>query len=260
MDLVLLDRRNDVATLTLNRPGSANSLDMPLASQLRDRATEVAADDRVRCVVLTGKGRMFCGGGDVGSFEQAADRKSYVTELASTLHQAILTLVAMPKPLLVQVNGPAAGAGLSLALVGDVVLAARSAHFLAAYTRIGMTPDGGMTWLLPRLIGFRRAQEMILTNRRVSADEAEQLGLITRGVDDDQLGQESASIAEQMAAASTTAIAVSRALLWKGLTASLADQLASEADSIGEAADTVDGREGAQAFLARHAPDFGRNR
>lgn len=257
MDPVLLDSRDGVATLTLNRPGNANSLDLPLATRLRDLAHEVAADDRVRCVVLTGNGRMFCAGGDVGSFTQVSDRKSYVSQLASTLHEAIIALVAMPKPLLVVVNGPAAGAGLSLALVGDVVIAARSAHFTAAYTKIGMTPDGGMTWLLPRLIGLRRAQEMILTNRRVSADEAEQLGVISRAVDDESLAQEGATVAGQLAAASTSALAVSRALLWEGATASLADQLEREASRIGEAADTADGREGVEAFLARRAPRFG---
>lgn len=256
MEPVLLARRDGVATLTLNRPDQANSLDLPLATRLRDLAREVATDKEVRCVVLTGNGRMFCGGGDVGSFVEVSDRKSYVTKLASTLHQAVLAFVAMPKPLVVRVNGPAAGAGMSLALLGDVVLAASSAHFSAAYTRIGMTPDGGMTWLLPRLIGLRRAQDMILTNRRVDAEEAEQLGLISRAVDAGSLDEECNAVAEGLASASTSAIAVSRALLWEGVTSTLSDQLAREAERIGEAADSADGREGVGAFLARRAPDF----
>ncbi len=257
MDPVTLTLREGIATIALNRPDQANSVDLPLARRLCEVAAEVSGNAAVRCVVLTGNGRMFCGGGDVASFAAADDRKAFVTLLATTLHDAILGFLAMPKPLLVLVNGPAAGAGLSLAMIGDVVLAGRSAHFSAAYTRIGMTPDGGMTWLLPRLIGFRRAQEMILLNRRIGAEEAEQLGLVTRTVADDALASEGAMLAEQMAAASTSAIAESRMLLWKGATASLADQLAAEACSIGASAKTPDGMEGVSAFLSRRRPQFG---
>lgn len=256
-DLVHIAQDRGVATLTLNRPDQANSLDLPLAQRLCAAVDDVSRDASVRCVLLTGAGKMFCGGGDVASFASAADRQQYVTELASTLHRAVLALLAMPKPLVVQVNGPAAGAGMSLALIGDVVLAATSAHFTAAYTRIGVTPDGGMTWLLPRLIGFRRAQDMIMTNRRVSALDAEQLGLVTHVVADDQLATESVTAARALASASTSALAVSRKLLWEGTATSLEAQLEREAHAIGEAAASRDGREGISAFLERRAPVFG---
>lgn len=256
MEALSLEVREGIAAITLNRPENANSLNIVLARELRDAAAGVAADEQVRCVTLTGRGRMFCAGGDVASFVEAPDRGSFVTELASTFHEAVLAFRSMPKPLVVLVNGPAAGAGLSLAAIGDVVLAARSAHFSAAYTRLGVTPDGGMTWLLPRLIGFRRAQDMILTNRRIEADEAERLGLVTRAVDDAMLADEGYLAARRLAEGPTTALSASRALLWEGLTTSLEDHLGKEAVSIGASANSPDGLEGVSAFLARRRPNF----
>src|SRR3546814_36030 len=155
-----------------------------LARALLQAAIRCDTDPAIRCVVLTGAGKLFCGGGDVQAFSAAGDQvSSYLSELAGTLHMAVTRLMRMAKPLLVLVNGPAAGAGLSLAICGDMVLAARSAHFTAAYGMVGLSPDGGMSWLLPRLIGMRRAQAMIIGNQRVSANEAEAIGLVTRTVD-----------------------------------------------------------------------------
>jgi 2-(1,2-epoxy-1,2-dihydrophenyl)acetyl-CoA isomerase len=177
-----------IATLMLDRPAVGNTIDMALARALIDAAVRCDEDQAIRCIVLTGRGRLFCGGGDVSAFAEAGDDISaFLRELASALHEAISRLMRMKKPLVVLVNGPAAGAGLSLALAGDITLATKSAHFTAAYGALGLTPDGGMTWSLPRLVGRRRAQEIILSNRRVSAEEAAAIGLVTRVVADDAL-------------------------------------------------------------------------
>lgn len=142
MSSVLLGRDGAVARLTFNRPEAGNAIDPRLASEL----AAVAADPTVRCVVLTGAGRLFCAGGNVGGMAVAGDdASSFLRNLADELHGAVATLARMAKPLVVAVNGPAAGAGLSLALLGDIVIPARSAHFTAAYAAIGLTPDGGMS-------------------------------------------------------------------------------------------------------------------
>lgn len=257
MTTVLTAIDKGVATLTLNRPEQGNTIDMALAEDLRAAAQAVAADPAVRCVLLTGTGRMFCAGGDIGAFAGAGDAASaFIRKLADTLHEAVLVLAEMDKPLVAAVNGPAAGAGLSLAAAADIVIASEAAHFTAAYTAIGLTPDGGMSWLLPRLVGLRTAQEMILTNRRVSAADALALGLVTRVVPADELAGEAHKLAEGLADGPVGAFGSVRRLLAASSTTSLAEQLDSEAASIAAAAGGGEGREGVAAFLARRKPVF----
>lgn len=254
---LLLERDGDIARLILNRPDQGNAIDMALAEALDRISKEVAADRDVRCVVLTAQGRLFCTGGDVTAFAAAGEGAgAFLLTLANALHRAIRTLATMPKPLLVAVNGPAAGAGLSLAALGDVVIASRSAHFTAAYSALGLTPDGGMSWLLPRLVGLRRAQEMILTNRRVSAEDAVSSGLVSCVVDDGNLAGEIAHTARMLADAPTAALGKARALLLEGAVTSLEEHLDKEARSISEAGTGPELREGLSAFLARRKPDF----
>jgi 2-(1,2-epoxy-1,2-dihydrophenyl)acetyl-CoA isomerase len=165
-------------------------------------------------------------------------------------------LTRMAKPLLCVINGPAAGAGLSLALVGDYVLAARSAHFSLAYGAIGLSPDAGATWLLPRLVGLRRAQEMAVTNRRVGAEEAVEIGLITRTVDDDALAAEADTVAATLAATASRSVGRTRQLLLGSFETSLDLQMQLEARAIAEGARDPDGKEGVAAFLERRKPVF----
>lgn len=257
MKPILLAREGTLARITLNRPDAGNAIDPALAAELAAAADEVAADVSVRCVVLTGAGRLFCAGGDVGGMAAAGnDAPRFLRELADTLHGAILTLATMAKPLVVLVNGPAAGAGLSLALLGDVVVAGRSAHFNAAYTGIGLTPDGGMSWLLPRVVGLRRAQAMILTNERVGAEDAERLGLVTQVVDDTSLADEGNRIAARLITAPTAAIGAARGLLMAGATSTLLEHLKREAATIAAAGANAESREGVSAFLDRRKPNF----
>ena len=259
MDTVLFEIEAGIGRIILNRPDAANGLDLPTARALAEAAARCAGDDAVRCVVLTGAGRMFCAGGDIAAFAAAGEGAGpFLHELASTVHQAVKSLAAMAKPLLVLVNGPAAGAGLSLAALGDIVIAARTAHFTSAYTAIGLTPDGGLSWLLPRLIGLRQAQEMILTNRRIDSDMAAELGLITRVVDDDMLEAEGAAVVARLAAGPTAALGAVRGLLRHAATSTLDDLLDREADAISRAAVGAEGKEGVAAFLARRKPVFGK--
>jgi 2-(1,2-epoxy-1,2-dihydrophenyl)acetyl-CoA isomerase len=256
-DTVLFDVENGVASLTLNRPDLGNAINSEMADRLAELAARCHGDRAIRCVVLTGAGKLFCAGGDIGAFREAGDTAdALLYDLAGTLHQAVTTFAHMAKPLLVLVNGPAAGAGFSLALAGDVVLGARSAHYTAAYGGIGLAPDGGMSWLLPRLVGLRRAQEIILTNRRIKADEAERIGIVTRLVDDEVLAREGAATALQLANAATGTLARSRTLLRQSFESGLEIQLERERHAISSAGGSPEAREGFAAYFEKRPPDF----
>lgn len=256
-DSLLLERQDGVARLTLSRPQAGNSINVPLARALMEASIRCDEDDSIRCVLLSGAGRMFCVGGDIQSFTAAGDSApALLKELTGYMHLAIARFARMDKPLVTLVNGPAAGAGVGLAVLGDIVLAARSSHFTLAYTNIALSPDGGGSWLLPRLIGLRRAQELLLTNRRVGAEEAERIGLITRAVDDAALAQAGATQAKELAASATRALGHVRRLLVSSFGASLESHLEDEARSIAELAHTAHFREGIAAFAAKRKPDY----
>jgi len=246
-----------IAWLTLARPDARNAIGPELAAALNDAAQRCSEDPAVRCVVLTGAGRYFCVGGDISLFAKAGgSAEAEVLELARTLHAGVYRLATMAKPLITAINGPAAGAGLSLAILGDIALAAESAHFTVAYSAIGLTPDGGASWWLPRLVGLRRAQEMVLTNRRVDAEEAVRIGLVTRTVPDTELTAAARQVATMLADGATLALGRCRQLLLASAHADLATQLDAEAATIAAASGGPEGREGVAAFLAKRAPVF----
>lgn len=254
---VLFEVVDGIARITLNRPEAGNAIDLPMSRALAEASIRCQTDASLRCVVLTGAGRLFCAGGDVGAFKAASDSVDvFLEELAATLHTALARFARMAKPLLVLVNGPAAGAGFSLAIAGDVVLSARSAHYTAAYGALGLTPDGGMSWMLPRLVGLRKAQEIILTNRRIQAAEAEAIGLITRLVDDEALEQEGLALAKQLADAPVGAIGSARALLRQSFESGLETQLERETDAIARAGASAECREGLAAYFEKRPPNF----
>jgi 2-(1,2-epoxy-1,2-dihydrophenyl)acetyl-CoA isomerase len=241
---LLFEREGSIAKLTLNRPDVGNAIDLSLAKRLMKAAIDCDEDDSIGCVVLTGAGRFFCTGGDVGGFVSAGDTvPSLLKELTAYLHMAIARLARMQKPLITAINGPAAGAGLSLAVLGDIALSARSAHFTPAYTGIGLSPDGGSTWLLPRLVGLRRAQEIVLTNKRLGAEDAATLGLVTRAVDDELLADEVRAIVAQLGR--------SRNLLLSSLETSFETQMEDEARAIAELSRTSQTRDRIQAFVSK---------
>jgi len=254
---ILYNCEGPVAVLVLNRPDAGNTINMAMACDLERSVDLAVTDPAVRCVVLTGRGKLFCGGGDVAAMAEVGEgRSAYLLELARALHRSVAKLAEMPKPLVTLVNGPAAGAGLSLAIGGDVVLASDRAHFSAAYGLVGLTPDGGMSWLLPRLVGLRRAQEIILSNRRVSAEEAAMIGLVNRIVEGGDLMPEGLAVARALAAGPVDAISGARGLLAASFQNSLTTHLDIEATRIAEAGAGAEAREGIAAFLERRNPDF----
>lgn len=254
---VLIDRKGAVAYLTLNRPDVGNAIDVPLARCLLETAIAVEADATVRCVVLRGNGRIFCAGGDVKGLHAAGEAlPGLLRDILAYLHPAIARLARMDKLLITAIHGPAAGAGVGLAAVGDIALAEPGAHFTMAYSRIGLTPDGGATWLLPRLVGLRRAQELALTNRRVAAEEAAAMGLITRVVADGTLTAEVEALANSLANSAVGALGRTKRLLLASTDASLEGQLAAETETIAEQAAAAESRTGISAFAERRQPDF----
>jgi len=201
---------------------------------------------------------MFCGGGDLKAFaaQPPAELPAYLKKVTFYFHKAIHRFARMQVPLVVAVNGNAGGGGMSLALAGDIVLAAESARFAMAYTRVGLTPDGSSTYYLPRLIGLRRTMELMLTNRVLTAQEAEAMGLITRAVPDVELQKQSEALASELAQGPTKAFGGVKRLLYAAANTSLDEQMELESETIGDAGRTVDAQEGITAFLAKRAPKF----
>ncbi len=254
---LLLDRVDSVATITLNRPDAYNALNLGLGRDLFHAVLEVDEDPAVRAVVITGAGRAFCGGGDVKDFAENLDRIGVlVKELTTYFHGAVSRLVRSPKPVIIAVNGVAAGGGLSLALCGDLVLAGDSARFTMAYSRIGATPDGSSSYFLPRLIGLRRALELYLTNRMLSAKEALEWGLVTRVVPDAELGSAAATLAKELAQGPTRAFGAAKLLFHQSTHESLETQMELESQAIAASGHTEDFREGVTAFAGKKTPTF----
>ncbi|MBV8772100.1 MAG: enoyl-CoA hydratase/isomerase family protein [Deltaproteobacteria bacterium] len=255
---VQFEVRGNVAYITLNRPEAANALNAELARQLDQAALRCDENADVRAVLMTGAGRMFCGGGDLKAFAAQPPEQlpGYLKSVTLYFHQAIHRFARMRAPLVVAVNGNAGGGGMSLALAGDIVLAAESARFTMAYTRVGLTPDGSSTYTLPRLIGLRRAAELMLTNRTLGAREAEQMGLITRAVPDGDLRQQSEALVQELSQGATYAFGGVKRLLYSSATASLAEQMELETEWIADMARRRDAHEGITAFLEKRAPKF----
>ena len=246
-----------VATITLNRPDAANAIDLALARELMQVAIRCDEDPSVRAVLLTGAGKMFCAGGDLKSFAAQGDRlPSLLKEITTNLHAATSRFARMVAPLVVAVNGTAAGAGFSIAISGDLVVMAESAKLTMAYTAAGLSPDGSSTWFLPRLVGMRRAQELMLTNRRLTAAEALDWGLVNQVVPDAELAATAGALAKQLAAGATRAFGEVKKLLASAFNESLETQMELEARGIAAMAGGADGREGIEAFQAKRAPKF----
>ncbi len=246
-----------IARLTLCRPDAANAIDLPLAEGLRRAAMHCDRDPAVRAVLLAAEGKMFCAGGDLRSMAaMGADFPAGLKELTFHLHAAQAHFLRMRAPLVVAVHGPAAGAGVGLVAAGDLVIAAESASFTMAYTAIGLTPDGGTTALLPRLIGLRRTQELILTNRRLTAAEAEAWGLITRVVADKDLEEAAGEAVRRLAAGPTLAYGAAKRLLAGSYASPPEAQMEEERRAIAAMAASEDGRAGIRAFLDKQPPAF----
>ncbi len=245
-----------VARITLDRPQAKNTVSLELARDLYEATVAMSGDSSVRAVLLTGRGDSFCAGGDLKSFIGQPDMSAHIKEVTDYLHPAIDNLDQVDAPVVSAVRGSAAGAGLGLACVADIVLASTTARFVSAYTRIGLVPDGSTSWSLPRLVGVRRALEMTLTNRMLDANEAMEWGLVTKVVDDDALDAEADALVMQLAAGPTKAFASARRLIRDSLGRSAVEQMRAEQEAIVESARSKDAREGIGAFLEKRTPKF----
>ena len=255
-DPVNLVIQQSVATITLSRPEAGNALDWALVDAFSTACETIAADTTVRAVLIESAGKNFCVGGDLKAFAAESDPVGFLRNLAERLHVGIARLAGQAAPVIVAVQGAAAGAGLSLVAGGDLVVAGRSSSYTMAYTAIGLVADGGATWSLPRVIGLRRAQEMAYTNRRLSADEALSYGLVTRLVADEAVQAEARGLAALIASGPTFAFGKLKRLFADSFGADLTSQLAGEATAIADAMATDDARRAIAAFLERRKPDF----
>jgi enoyl-CoA hydratase/carnithine racemase len=239
-----------VVEVRLDDPGRGNALDLRTAEALRDTTAEVAADPG-GTVLLRAAGGSFCVGGDLRAFAgRGAQTGAYVHAVATAAHAAIQALHELPVPVVTAVRGAAAGGGIGLALVGDIVLAARSARFRLAYTAIGLTPDCGASWFLPRLAGPRLAADLILTNRVLTGDDAERCGLVSRSVDDEELDDAAHRAAADLAAGAGDALRAAKGLLRAGTGDELRRHLAEEARLIASLADGREAQDRMASFLA----------
>ncbi|MFT7403138.1 MAG: 2-(1,2-epoxy-1,2-dihydrophenyl)acetyl-CoA isomerase [Zhongshania sp.] len=251
------ENANGVAKITLDRPDAANSLNLEMAQELMHVAMVCDQDASIRAVILTASGKMFCAGGDVLSFHAAGDDIGLlVKDITACLHSANSRFARMTAPLIVAVNGTAAGAGFSLAASGDIVLAVEKAKFTMAYTGIGASPDGGSSVYLPRLIGLRRTQELMFTNRVLTAQEALDWGLLTKVVAADDLMSEAEALANKLASGPLMAHGKIKELLLGSYSNTLETQLEIESRCIAKSVSSPEGREGLRAFAEKRKPDF----
>ena len=257
---VLLDVTDGVGWITLNRPKAYNAIDTDLAERLLDAVIRCDEDDDVRALLITGKGPSFCSGGDIRQMMDAVardgDAAAFLKRLTVSLHEAIATMAHMSKPVVTAVNGAAAGAGFSLALAGDLVLAAEGARFTVAYSAIGLAPDGSSTFTLPRVIGPKRAFELIHTNRVLSANEAKELGLVNQVFPAARFIEQAREYAVSVARGPTAALGCAKKLLTLSTQNSLETQMEHERRAIAACGRTADFREGADAFFAKRPAKF----
>ncbi|MGE0178565.1 MAG: enoyl-CoA hydratase-related protein [Sphingomonas sp.] len=251
---VRLEQGDDaVATLTMNRPESLNALNAGMVDELRV-AIESLTGSGARCLLLTGEGRGFSSGADLASGGGLPDDVG--ASLERHFNPLVEAIFACPMPIIAAVNGPCAGAGCSLALAADMVIAGRSAYFLQAFINIGLIPDAGATWLLPRLAGRARAMQMMMLGERISAEKAEQWGLIGRMVEDDRLLDEARALAGRLAAGPTVAYGLLRRLARDAEQSSLTEALAAERLAQRDAGRTDDFKGAVMAFLQKQTPRF----
>jgi 2-(1,2-epoxy-1,2-dihydrophenyl)acetyl-CoA isomerase len=256
---ITLDVADGVARLTLDRPQAANAVDRAMASELRDAALRLAHDPSVRVVVLAANGKVFCGGGDLSDFatRTPAEVGVHLEHVALDLHAAQNRLARLDAPVIAAVTGACGGAGMSLVASCDLVVAGESSRFTMAYTKVGLSPDGTSSYFLARVVGLRRAMELVLTNRVLSAAEALSWGLVNEVVPDAEVLARASALAAQLAAGPALAHGAAKRLLLEGASASLEATMDAEVRSIAALAGTADGQEGIAAFLGKRAPRFG---
>jgi 2-(1,2-epoxy-1,2-dihydrophenyl)acetyl-CoA isomerase len=261
LETLQIDVDGEVGTLTLNRPDALNAMSPELIGELTTAAAWLADRAPIRALIVTGAGRAFCSGGDVNWFkrgvtEEGVDLPSEVRRGAELLHQAIVDIRRIPYPVIAAVNGPAAGAGMSLALSCDIRIASEDAFFAIAYGRIGASPDGGMTYFLPRVVGPAKALELALNDPNLDAAGALDAGLVSEVVPAEELMPRAREKAEKLAAKAPYYVRMAKRLLHESIEHSLTDHLQTERHGIADSMATEDLRRGVAAFFAGEKPEF----
>ena len=252
---ITLAKADGLATLTLNAPDKLNAVSRRMIAEIKQAWEEIGADGSVRAVLLTGSGRGFCAGADLADPDRKNDADSG-SALDKFFNPVIRTMRALPKPIVAAVNGVAAGVGMSFAMAADITIAAKSASFLQAFSRIGLLPDGGSTWFLPRLVGEQRARALAMLAPQISAEQAKQWGLIWDVVDDAALMPTATELARRLANGPTLSLARIKDAMNQAAKNDLSQQLDIERDFQRELGRTEDFREGVSAFLAKRKAEF----
>lgn len=255
MSSILYKVENGVAHIILNRPEKFNSFNREMALLLQSKIDEAAADTAVRCLLLTATGKAFCAGQDLGETPEPTNL-DFETILTERYNPIVVRLREINKPVVCAINGVAAGAGANLAIAGDIVIAKQSAVFIQAFINIGLIPDCGGTFMLPRLVGAQRAMALCLTGDKVNAEEAVKMGMIYKSVADEHFETESIALAEKLAQMPTEGIALTKQLINKSFEHTLTQQLEAEMRLQVAAGNTHDFKEGVNAFLEKRKPTF----
>lgn len=257
LDTIHYEARDGVAHVRFARPAGANAVNPAFSRDLRAVMLEIEWDDKVNAVSITAEGKVFCAGGDLKEFHAAGDGlPRLASDMLTDFHGAIYKMNRMPKPVVAGVNGAAGGAGLSIVSAFDLVVCGESAKFTMAYTRAGVTPDGTSTYFVARHIGLRRMLDLTLTNRVLSAQEAEAWGLVNRVVPDDQVDAATAELAQSLADGPAWSLGRAKNIVYAGLDAPLEQAGELEGVTIAAAMATEDGREGIAAFVEKRKPAF----
>ena len=257
MSLILTDLKNSTLFITLNRPEKYNSFTEPMALELQEALKRAKSND-VRCVVIKGNGKAFCGGQDLPEVTERAKEKNYsLADTVETSYNPIIRAIRnLEKPVVCAVQGTAAGAGANIAFACDIIIASKQAVFVQAFSKIGLIPDSGGTWFLPRLAGMARANALYLLDEKLSAGKAVEYGLITKAVDHDKLAEEVEKIAAKLADMPTRGFGLYKKAVNASYNHTLEEQLSLEADLQAKAGKTDDYKEGVQSFLEKRIPAF----
>ena len=256
MTSIILEKTHGIGTITMNRPKVFNSFNTEMRRAMVGALEDCADDPSVRCVIITGEGKAFCAGQDIAEIADVERSPSFEDILDNGFNLISLKIKALPKPVIAAVNGVAAGAGANMALACDIVVATESASFIQAFTKIGLIPDSGGTWTLPRLIGFARASALMMLGEKVSAKEAEEMGMIYRCYDDELFAGNVQILAKTLAEMPTQALALTKSALNQAFSNDFATQLKLETTLQGQAASTADYTEGVTAFLEKRKAHF----
>ncbi len=255
MDLILVEKIENVAVITLNRPEKMNAFNRAMALQLQVVLDHCSTDKNIRAVYITGSGKAFCAGQDLGELT-GPGALAFENLLATYYNPIVLGIRNMPKPVVCAVNGVAAGAGANIALCCDIIVASKSASFIQAFSKIGLIPDSGGTFILPRLVGWQRAAALMMLGEKISASEAAQYGMLYKVFEETDFATGSLQIAHTLAAMPTLALALTKQALNASLHQSFESQLQTEDQLQSMAAHSYDHREGVQAFLEKRVPVF----